>query len=60
MLNVKSFSLFLNFIDSPSQRRAPFNPISTALFLARVGFVFKVKLPKFCTELLWDKMNTLR
>ena len=24
------------------------------------AFVFKVRLLKFCTELLWDKMNILR
>ena len=24
------------------------------------SFVYKVRLPKFCTELIWDKMNILR
>ena len=28
--------------------------------LLRNSFVFKVRLLKFCTELLWDKMNILR
>ena len=49
-----------------------FNPISTGLLdWCRTGggvfstplhnsFVFKVRLLKFCTELLWDKMNILR
>ena len=52
-----------------------FNPISTGLFCLVVAlgggggcfpppfydsFVFKVRLLKFCTELLSDRMNNLR
>ena len=54
------------------ERHQRFNPISTGLFCLVVSlggcfpppfhnsFVFKVRLLKFCTELLSDRMNNLR
>ena len=65
----KLVSMNINITDA----LVAFNPISTGLFCLVVAlgervfstslhnsFVFKVRLLKFCTELLWDRMNNFR